>query len=186
MRNKLYVISGCSGSGKSSTMKTVMDNELVSFTTRKPREGEVNGKDYIFITEEEFQNLLHNDGLIEHVEYAGNKYGLTKNELETKLSKGSAFWIADFNGMKQMKKLYDNVTTIFFFAEKEDAEKRMRQRGDSEENIQKRLSTYEEEIENLLYYDEVINTSTNTFEEVVEIVKDIIELECENETTISC
>lgn len=174
-KNKLYVVSGCSGSGKSSTMKSIMENEIISFTTRSPRLNEINHKDYIFITEDEFQYLLHNDGLIEYTNYNGNYYGITREELYGKLEQGNAFSILDFYGMKQMKKLYDNCTTIFFFVEKEDAERRMRERGDSEENIHKRLSTHQEETENLLYYDEVVNTSENNFEEVVQIVKDIID-----------
>ncbi len=172
--HKIIILSGTSGSGKSSTIKAIMDNEIISFTTRKQRINEIDGRDYVFITEEEFQKLLHNDGLIEWTKYDNNHYGVSKDELHNKTSKDDAYWIADFNGMKQMKKLYSNCITIFFFAEKKDCEDRMRSRGDSETNIQKRLSTYSEEIENLVYYDHVINTSTNTKDDVIETVKDII------------
>lgn len=174
MNNRVIVFSGTSGSGKSTVVNELSPNQIVSFTTRKQRELEQNGVDYLFITEEEFQKLLHSDGLIEHVEYGGNRYGITKEELHNKTLMNDAYWIADYHGMKQMKKLYDNCLTIFFFCEKDDIEKRMRDRNETEEFIKNRLSTYSEENENLVYYDHIVNTSTNTLEETIEIVKDII------------
>lgn len=172
--SKLYIVTAPSGAGKSTIMKSIMDNEIVSFTTRKPRAKEIDGKDYIFISKETFEELLHINGLIEYVEYDGNYYGITKGELDEKLNKGNVFWIAEYHGMKQMKSLYNNCVTIFFFAEKYDCEERMRMRGDSESNIQKRLANYDDEILNMCHYDHVVNTSTNSKEETIEIVKDII------------
>lgn len=175
MSNKVIVFSGTSGSGKSTIVNVLSSNQIVSFTTRKKRELERNGVDYLFITEEEFQELLHSDGLIEHVVYSGNRYGITKEELHNKTSTYDAYWIADYHGMKQMKKLYDNCLTIFFFCEKDDIEQRMKDRGETKEFIEKRLSTYADENLNLHHYDHVVNTSANTLEETLEIVKDIID-----------
>lgn len=173
--NKLYLITGASGSGKTTVMRSVMDNELISFTTRPIRKGEVNGKDYIFISKDEFSVLSENGGLMETTEYGGNNYGLTRKELESKISLSSAFFICDTNGMRQMKDLYDNCVSIFIYSEKEDIENRMRKRGDSEESIQKRLDTYENEITNMVYYDEVVVNRQNELEETIQQIKDIIE-----------
>jgi guanylate kinase len=85
------------------------------------------------------------------------------------------FFICDYHGMKQMKEIYDSCISIFIYSDKKDIENRMRRRGDSEENIVKRLLTYEEEIGNLLYYDEVIVNYQDQFEETLQKIKDIVE-----------
>jgi guanylate kinase len=172
--NTLYLVSGCSGSGKTTIMRSVMANEITSFTTREPRENEINGVDYIFLTQIEFDWLLNNDGLVEYTNYDGNNYGITRSELYSKLSKDDAFAIVDFNGMKQLKRLYDKCETIFIYCTKEDAEKHMRIRGSSQEMIDKRMSTYESEIENLYYYDYVLENKNGYLDEAISIVKDII------------
>lgn len=178
--NKLFLISGASGVGKTTIMRRVMTNEVISFTTRKKRIGEVDGKDYIFLTKEEYINLLNNNQLIESVEYSGNYYGITKEELENKLNKDHAFCIVDFNGMKQLKEIYPNCTTIFIYTSIEEAMKQMSIRGDSMDSITKRISTYNEEMANRIYYDYVIKNSFGKLDKVVEVIKKIVELEVSN------
>jgi guanylate kinase len=172
--NKLFVVSGASGSGKTTIMRSLMSNEIVSFTTRQMRQGEVDGRDYIFITKEDFEQRLNNEGLIEHTYYGGNSYGITKEEFEKKIALGDAFFIADFNGMKQIKNYYPNCTTIFIYCEKDSIEKNMRSRGDSEDQIQKRLSTYESEIENMHYYDYVVTNEYGDIDKAIEDIREII------------
>ena len=174
MSNKLFLVTGASGSGKTTVMRSILDNELLSFTTRSPRKGEINGRDYIFISEAEFKHLASTGGLMESTEYGGNHYGLTRKEFEDKISNGDAFFICDTNGMKQMKKLYDNCVSIFIYAEKEDIHRRMIARGDSQEVIQKRLSTYEDEIANMIYFDEVVTNRQHEIDYTIEAIKDII------------
>ncbi|GAB6989485.1 guanylate kinase [Paenibacillus pini] len=173
--NKLILVSGASGSGKTSLLRSFMDNELISFTTRLPRKGEMNGVDYLFITREEFNDLKDNDGLMESTEYGGHHYGLTRKEFEDKINIGNAFFICDYNGMSQMKKLYDNCVSIFIYANKEDVHSRMTSRGDSEEMINNRLNTYDAEILNMAYYDEVVVNRQNEMEDTAQIIKDILE-----------
>lgn len=173
-QNKLFLVSGVSGSGKTTIMRAVMDNEIVSFTTRIPREGEVDGFDYIFIDKDEFDLLLSTNGLIEHTQYGGNYYGVTRKEYESKLDCEDTFFICDIEGMRQMKEIHINCVSIFIYCERETVENNMRKRGDKEENIQKRLSTYNEEIENMIYYDHVIVNHQNELEDTIEKVKDII------------
>jgi guanylate kinase len=175
MKNRLYIISGPSGSGKSSIARAVMDNEIISFTTRAPRPGEVNGRDYIFISEDEFQYLYNNNGLAEHTSYYGSaNYGITMEELMTKLSKGDAFVVVDIVGKEQLEKLWDNTLSIFVFMPYTDvAISRMIRRGDSKENIEKRLRTYEEEIANFPQYD-VLLDNCGDFQTAVEGFKRIV------------
>ena len=147
-KHKLFLISGHSGSGKSSIMKNIMENELISFTTRPKRKGEVEGKDYHFITKEEYNHMLNNNELVEYVQYANNYYGLSKKEIENKLAKDHAFVIVSYEGAKQLKKVYDNCVTIILHTSKEDAVRQMLERGDSLDSINQRMLTYNIEIAN--------------------------------------
>jgi guanylate kinase len=151
-----------------------MNNEIISFTTRSPRQGEVNGKDYIFISEEQFQDYLNKNELIEYTYYGGNYYGMIKSEIDYKLSLGDAFAIVDYHGMKQLKKLYENTLTIFIYIDKEQAIHNMRSRGDSEEYIKKRMETYDEEVTNLVFYDEVVTNYPNELQQAIEDVRNIL------------
>jgi guanylate kinase len=156
-KGTLFCVTGPSGSGKTSIMREVMDNELLSFTTRPMREGEVDGRDYIFIKEEQFQNMLESGALAEYTGYDGNFYGLTLEELYFKLQYNSnAFFICDNNGFNQVSKKYNKIVSIFLYADKEDCKLNMANRGDSDEKITARLSTYDDEINNKGQYDYVV------------------------------
>jgi guanylate kinase len=161
LNSKLYLISGPSGSGKSSIARTVMNNEVISFTTRAPRPGEVNGSDYLFISDAEFDLLYRNNGLAEYTDYYGTaKYGITMSELVGRLRKGNAFVVVDVVGKRQLQSMYHNCLSIFMWMPYIDkAETRMRLRGDSEENIQKRLKTYSEELNNFSEYDILLDNN---------------------------
>ena len=89
----LVVVSGFSGAGKGTLMKMLMENYdnyslSISATTRAPREGEVNGKDYFFVTKEEFQRMINNDELLEYAQYVDNYYGTPRSYVESELEKG--------------------------------------------------------------------------------------------------
>lgn len=172
--NLLVIVSGVSGAGKSVIMKRIMNNELISFTTRDRRPREVEGQDYIYITKEKFEELLNNDGLMEWTEYSGQYYGLTRQEYENKLSLEPAFFVADYRGMKQMKKIHSNCLTLFIDVDKENAISHMRERGETESFIQKRIATYEDEFMNACNYDHIITNRENELEETVEAVEDLI------------
>lgn len=174
-KNRLLIVSGPSGSGKTSIARRVMENEVVSFTTRAMRPGEVDGIDYVYITEERFKELYASNGLAEYTTYYGNaSYGITMEELTSKLAKGDAFVIVDVVGKQQLEQLYDNTVSVFVWMPfVEEAIARMRKRGDAEELIQKRLRTYEEEIANFPQYDYLID-NTGSFGDAVEAFKAIV------------
>ena len=90
----LLVISGFSGAGKGTVMKRLLElhdeySLSISATTRKPREGEVDGREYFFKTVEEFEKMIAEDALIEHAQYVGNYYGTPKAYVEEQLDKGN-------------------------------------------------------------------------------------------------
>lgn len=176
-KNKLFLVSGHSGSGKSSIMKSIMKNELVSVTTREKRQEEVEGKDYYFITSDEFERLKQANELIQYVTYSGNQYGVTKSEFDSKIEKGNVFVIVAYEGMLQYKSFYDDCVTILLYSDYEDTVKQLKNRGESEEFIVKRLSTYQQEVDNKIHYDYTIKNKYGKFIETKALIRKIIENE---------
>jgi guanylate kinase len=172
--NKLFVVSGHSGSGKTTVMRELMDNELLSFTTREKRDNEKEGTDYQFISLDDYNKMFEDGTLAEWTEYDNNFYGLTGEELSNKLSIGHAFSVVDVNGMKQLCDYYENVVTIFIYTDYDVAYRNMTRRKDKAKNIENRLSTYEEEIKNKNLYDYVIKNVEGNFDNTVEIFRNII------------
>lgn len=177
MSNILFCITGPSGSGKTSVMRSVMSNELLSFTTRKKREGESEGIDYSFISYQDYMIMLGRQELIEKTEYDGNYYGVSLHELHSKLSKGNAFFICDNNGFNQIKERYKDVVSIFLYADFADCFQNMIDRGDSLEKIGNRLSTYHNEVNNRGQYDYVVKNKRGSKELTEEIIELIVAIE---------
>lgn len=175
----LFLITGASGSGKTSLSHKIQDDgywkECISFTTRPIREadGEKDGVTYNFITREYFENNV--DEFAEHVEYFGNYYGLSKEEIDSKLRDNKhAFAIVEYNGYQQLKKLYPDSIGLFLYADKEDCKSNMLSRGDSIENVNNRLSTYEDEISSKGEYDYVVKNVYGKADETIDVIKSII------------
>ncbi len=155
MKNKLFVMSAASGAGK-TTLKDLVIKDFpdikysISATTRKPREGEVDGVHYFFKTKEEFEKLIKEDGLIEWNEVHGNYYGTPKSFVEQTLAEGNrVLFDLDVFGKVNFDKVYPDATGILILPpSEEELEKRLRGRGtDSEEVIQLRLANAKKEME---------------------------------------
>lgn len=147
MNKKLFCLLGPSGSGKTTLGKFLIEHlgfvEVISHTTRKPREGEINGLTYYFVSDEEFDKIEK----IEEVEYAGNRYGFSKQEIDYKLENfNGVFLIADKNGIEQLKKVYGNmVVVIYLWSSPYEIFWRMVKRGDGFHEAQSRVKyAYEE------------------------------------------
>jgi guanylate kinase len=175
--NTLFIVSGVSGSGKTTLMREVLDNELVSYSTRPMRQGESEGNPYYFITEEQYDQMYNDGEFAEYSNYAGHgyRYAISYDELNDKLAKGDAYVISDVNGMDQFKSIYPNCVSIYIYVEKEEAEKHMRLRGDSEADIEKRLATYEDEISYMYKYDHIVVNRHGEMDETVEKLRNIID-----------
>ncbi len=143
----LYIISAPSGAGKTSLitklLETLQGAEMaVSHTTRKAREGEVNGKHYHFIDADKFLDGVHNGDFLEHANVFGNHYGTAKKSVEDILNKGvDVILEIDWQGAQQVRELMPEALSIFILPpSKAELEKRLRGRGtDSDEVIAKRL-----------------------------------------------
>ena len=172
----LVVVSGFSGSGKGTIMKELLsryDNYALSIsaTTRSPREGEQDGREYFFKTREEFEEMIAADALIEHACYVENYYGTPRAYVEEQLALGKDVILEiEIQGALQIKKRFPD--TLLLFISPPDArtlEKRLVGRGtESMDVIENRLSRAVEEAEGIESYDYfIINDDLNTCVEQV-------------------
>lgn len=150
------VFCGPSGSGKSTLLRRLM-NEFpeafafsVSHTTRKPRPGEENGREYHFVTRDEMLKAIENNEFLEYAEFSGNIYGTSKKAVQTVLESGKICALdVDIQGVKSLKK--SNLNPIYCFVKPpslEVLEKRLKERGtENSESLRKRLDTAKIELE---------------------------------------
>ena len=143
----LIIVSGPSGAGKSTIISRVaaLRSDIrfsVSATTRQPRPGEIEGRDYYFRTREEFYNMVTADAFLEHAEYVGNSYGTPSAPVDADLRSGyNVILDIEVQGaMQVMEKRPDAVSVFLCPPSMEELERRLRTRGtDSEEKIRDRL-----------------------------------------------
>lgn len=186
-RGLLIIMSGPSGVGKGTVRRLVMaDKSLnlaysVSMTTRPRREHETPGVDYFYVTKEEFQKTLDEDGFLEHAQFVGNYYGTPKAYVEKLRNEGKNVLLEiEVEGAKQVisKCHGSDVVTIFLIPPSlEDLEQRIRKRGtESEEVIQQRLAKAQRELELKYAYDyPVINdTVKSAADQIRKIIRDKI------------
>ncbi|WP_320409870.1 guanylate kinase [Candidatus Ichthyocystis hellenicum] len=161
--NDLFLISGASGAGKTSIVKTIINSDAslslsTSFTTRKPRGQEKNGVDYHFIPEDQFRSMIDDGTFIEWAEVHGNFYGTSflwlKKELETK----SVVLEIDYQGVQQVKEKIAESVSIFIMPPQLDTLKeRLTMRAtDSQGSIEQRLANAKTEMLQALLFDYVI------------------------------
>ena len=144
----MLVLSSPSGAGKSSICKSLMslDKNLslsVSTTTRKKRPNEKSGEDYIFVSTEEFENMLSNNNFIEYANVFDNYYGTVKSLVDNKINNGQdLIFDIDWQGAQQLReKMRENVVSIFILPpSKRELERRLKIRGqDSDDVVKKRM-----------------------------------------------
>ena len=181
MRKKgsLLVISGFSGVGKGTAAKRLVEKYgyslSVSATTRKPRTGEVDGREYFFKTEAEFKNLIDYNGFIEYARYVDNYYGTPRKFVEEELAAGhNVILEIEVQGAFNIKKQYDDALLIFITAPSAQAiRERLIGRGtESEEVIHKRLERAKEESMDMTKYDYIV---INDLEECVDRIHAIVQ-----------
>ena len=163
MKHVLMAISGPSGVGKGSIVKTIISRrddivESVSCTTRPPREGEVDGKAYFFLSQEEFQKRIEEKDFLEYDEHFGNYYGTPKSFVLETLKTKSVIMEIDVVGSLKAKEVYpDCVLVMIVPPSMEELKRRLINRGTEDmEKIENRLSRIEYELSHKDQYDYVI------------------------------
>lgn len=166
MGGKIIIVSAPSGAGKTTTVKHLLQQNFglefsVSATSRQPRPGEINGKDYHFIPESEFRQKIENREFLEWEEvYEGNLYGTLKSEVNRILNLGkSVIFDVDVVGGLNIKKFYGNDALAIFITppSMEELEKRLKKRStETEEKINTRIAKAKKEMEFAGQFDVII------------------------------
>jgi guanylate kinase len=179
---RVIIISGPSGSGKTTLLKQLLARcdrlvPSVSATTRAPRQGEVNDRDYHFLTKQEFDRRREQGDFLEYAEVfgGGDWYGTLKDEVAPRLAAGK--WVVleiDMQGTQAVLRLYPDAVTIFVRPETlEELERRLRSRGtESESSIQRRLNAARQEFAGAsMYQFQVTNQNVDrAVDEILEIL----------------
>ena len=160
----LAVVSGFSGAGKGTLMKALLekyDNYALSIsaTTRRPREGEVHGREYFFMSVDEFEALIANDQLIEHAKYVSNYYGTPRSYVEEKMAEGKDVILEiEIQGALKVKEKFPETLLIFVVPPSaEELKKRLIGRGtETMEVIGQRMNRATEEAEAMDAYDYIL------------------------------
>lgn len=182
-RGVLMVVSGPAGVGKGTVCKQFLkDNPdvklSVSATTRKPRPGEEHGREYFFMTKEEFEEKIKTDNLLEYVCFVGNYYGTLKSAVEEKLSAGVDVLLEiEVEGAMNVKKKFPDSVLVFVLPPSfTELAERLKGRGtETPEVIEKRLSRAREEFECVKHYDYVL--LNDTVENAADNLKSILTAE---------
>lgn len=167
MTHYIYAIIGPSGVGKSTITDAVFKktSQIVSFTSRDPRPGEKEGIDYYFVGKKSPQEIkqmkqdCYNGKLVELIEYNGNVYGYTTNEILSKFDpkSKSAAAVVTLEGYFNLKnsQFGDYIIPVFVYASRNTIKNHLKKRNDTPDNISKRLSLYEDEAKNKEWFDKL-------------------------------
>lgn len=163
-KGKLFVISGPSGAGKSTVVFKAVENRSdvcfsTSVTTRKPRPGEVDGKEYFFVDLDRFKEMVENDELLEHAEYVANSYGTPRAYVQKQLDAGlNVLLDIEVQGARQVHEKMPEAVMIFIVPPSmEVLKQRLESRGtDTARAIEARLFRAKQEYAEADFYDYII------------------------------
>jgi guanylate kinase len=164
MSGNLFIISAPSGAGKTSLVRALLNldpqiNLSVSYTTRDPRAGEIDGKDYHFVSRESFLAMAKNGEFLESAEVYGNLYGTSQTWISREIDKGRDILLEiDWQGAAQVRRLFPECISIFILPPSLEAlEQRLKGRGkDNDEVIAKRMAAVREDVAHIAEFNYVI------------------------------
>jgi len=176
----LYVFSAPSGAGKTSLVKALLEKTeaigvSVSHTTRDPRPGEENGKDYNFVSQDEFKSLIDQNAFLEHAQVFDNFYGTSQIWVESELAAGRDVILEiDWQGAEQIRQQMPDTVTVFILPpSREELHSRLTGRGqDSEETIERRMRDAVSEMSHYNEFDYII--INDDFEQALEQLRSVV------------
>ena len=190
MNPLIVLISGPSGVGKDSVINKLRDdfnsiNVIITATTRTIRAGEINGRDYIFVDQKDFERMKKANEFLEYANVYGNQYGVPKDQVKAALSRGQDALIkADVQGANTIMKLEPCVLSIFIMPESiNDLEKRLTKRmTESKQALKVRLDTAMTEIDQSGNFEFIVYNKEDRIEQTLQEIEKII-FEAKNAST---
>jgi guanylate kinase len=180
MAGNLFIISAPSGAGKTSLVQSLLKHDphielSVSYTTRDPRSGEQNGKDYHFVSRETFLEMAKRGEFLESAEVYGNLYGTSQNWIRQEIARGRDILLEiDWQGATQVRRLFPDCVSIFILPPSLAAlEQRLKGRGkDSDAVIAKRMAAVREDVSHVAEFNYVIinNNLNDALQELAAVV----------------
>ena len=164
MSGNLFVVVAPSGTGKTSLVAELLRREphlrlSISYTTRKPREGEAHGREYHFVSREVFERMVASGDFLEHANVYGNYYGTSKRWIEDELAAGEDVLLEiDWQGARQVRRLFEHMVGIFILPPSiAELARRLEARGkDAPEAIARRMASAREEVSHVLEFEYII------------------------------
>ena len=164
MAGNLFVVVAPSGAGKTSLVSGLLQRDSnvklsMSYTTRAPRQGEIDGVDYYFVARERFEEMIGAGEFLEHANVYGNFYGTSKRWIDESLAGDHDVLLEiDWQGARQVRRLFPSMTGIFILPPSlAELGRRLRSRGkDSPEAIERRMASAREEISHVLEFEYII------------------------------
>ena len=177
----LLIVSGAAGTGKGTVNGMLLRDYpdfafSVSATTRAPRPGEIDGREYHFLTREQFEEQIKNDGVIEYTEYCGNYYGTLKSELH-KLDEGKNLILEiETDGAMNVKRLFPDSVAVFILPpDYETLKNRLVNRGtNTPDDIERRMKRALEEFAFVKYYDYAVVNHDGKADEAARAIYEIV------------
>ena len=181
----LVVISGPSGVGKDAVLKSLQKRScdlhfVVTMTSRAPRNGEVDGEDYFFVTREKFEEMIRQDEFIEYAVVYDDYKGIPKPQIRQALDSGRDVILrVDVQGAQTLRRLCPDAVLIFLIPtnEKEWYDRLRNRKTETPESLALRLKTAKKELEYLAEFDYVVVNAQDRLEETVDSIEAIIEAE---------
>jgi len=164
LRGNLFVVVAPSGAGKTTLVNALLKKEpnirlSISYTTRPPRQGEVDGREYHFVSREKFEQMIAAGDFLEYANVYGNYYGTSKRWIETELSGDHDVLLEiDFQGARQLRAIFPHMVGMFILPPSlTELRKRLESRGkDSPQAIERRMASAREEISHVLEFEYII------------------------------
>jgi guanylate kinase len=162
--SNLFVVVAPSGAGKTTLVEELLKREpnirlSISYTTRAPRAGEKDGRNYHFVTREKFESMIAAREFLEHADVYGNYYGTSRRWIENELAAGHDVLLEiDWQGARQVRRLFDHMVGIFILPPSiAELQRRLEGRGkDAPEAIQRRMASAREEVSHVLEFEYII------------------------------
>jgi guanylate kinase len=178
----VIVISGPSAVGKDSVLQYMRSRDLpfhfvVTATSREPRPGEVHGKDYFFLSRQMFEKMIQQDELLEYAVVYDDYKGIPKQQVREALASGKDVLLRiDVQGAATVRKLCPDALLIFLTASEDDLRRRIRERKghESPENIERRIATARDELQQIGLFDFVVHNPDGSLDDTVDTIQAII------------